>query len=475
MPSKKNIFAVLSLLFVITFVPNASILGEQIPGQVILKVTQQGKPEDILKGHEAQVRDSIPGSQTFLIEIDSAAGKVEEMIGELESDTQVVFVEPNYTVDLPETFQMSISFPDDNPRPLLLGVEPVEFFGQPTLTTINAELAYDIATGDGVNVAVIDNGVDFSHPFLSPRLLAAGWDFIDSDSDPSYETGLFADHGTFVSGLIALFSPDCRIMPVRAFDGDGKGSTYAVARAITYSVNHGADIINMSFGLEESNRAISQACNQALLNGVVMVAACGNNSVDSPTYPAALPGVIAVSGLNEQDAIASFSNYGEYIDVCAPAVNLYSTLAGENEWGTWSGTSFAAPLVTAVCAMVRELNPDYSAFLMQQHIRQAAATEFLWGTLVSPDIYYGFGRIDAYGAVNLDTHDIPPDLGDLNGDGEVNINDITGLIAFVYGNGPAPILSGNPDMNCDGIIDEYDIEFYIDRVFNHGPRGGRCN
>ncbi len=474
MQTKKQLIMALMIIGILAVFQSAAVQGNPIPGQAVMKMTQNGKPEVVLYGSGARVRDSIPGSQTYLIEMDDG-DDWDAVMDELESDSNVIFVESNYSVELPESFQMSISFPDDDAPPLLDGVEPGEFFEQPSIYSVGIEPAQAIATGASITVAIIDNGVDFTHPYLSSRLLADGWDFISDDNNPGFETGEFSSHGTFVSGLIALIAPDCQLLPLRAFDGDGSGNTYAIAEAIYYAIGQSADVINMSFGSVESSQIMVQACNKAILNGVSMVAASGNNSHDIPTYPAALPGVIAVSGINAEDSLAAFSNYGDYIDVCAPAVDLYSTLAGENEWGTWSGTSFAAPIVTASCALVRQIHPDFSTFIMHEHIRQTASTEFLWGTLVPPDPFYGYGRINIYDAVSQTDQTPTTEYGDLDGDGVVDVNDVARLIKYIYGQGLPPISPGNPDMNCDGVVDEFDIEYYINRIYHYGPRCGRCN
>jgi len=448
--------------------------GEPISGQAVIKMVQNGKPDDILPGSGAQVNDSIPGCQTYLLEIEDAA-QWYAVIADLQADTQVIFVEPNYSVELPEIYQMSISFPDDYAPPLLEGVEPSSYFDQPSVYAIGIDEAQDIATGENIIVAVIDNGFDYSHPYLTSRLLTTGYDFIGGDGDPDYEEGVVADHGTFVSGIIALTAPDCRILPLKAFDGNGLGSTYAVAEAIHYAVEQGAEVINMSFGTVEPSRLLNQACNQAILNGVAMVAASGNNSIDNPIYPASQPGVIAVSGIDDQDYLAEFSNYGDYIDVCAPAVNIYSALTGESNWGTWSGTSFAAPFVSAACALVKQVSPDYSTFIMQEHIRATASIDLQWGTIVTPDPSYGYGRIDVFTAVDLADESISGNYGDLNGNGLVNTGDVVYLVQYVSAGGPPPVASANADFNCDGVIDEFDIEYFVNRIYHGGPRCGHCD
>ncbi len=462
-----------SLIILALLIGSQSVLSDPIPGQAVLKMTAGGKPDDLLRGSGAQVNDSIPGRQTYLIGMDSP-DDLAALVEELETDSQVIYIEPNYSLKLPESFQMSISFPDDFAPPFLFGVEPNSFYNQPVLYSIGIEQAQEVATGNGITIAVIDNGVDFSHPLLSTRLSDSGYDFIALDNDPSYEAGEVAGHGTFVSGLIALTAPDCQILSLRAFDANGNGNSFAIAEAISYAVDQGADLINMSFGSYENSRVIAHACNSAITAGLPMVAASGNNATIVPTYPAAYPGIIAVSGINSAGGLAEFSNYGDYIDVCAPAVDLYSSLAGDDLWGTWSGTSFSAPLVSATCAMVLQIRPDYSTFLMEEYLRQTASLEFTWGFLTPPDPAFGFGRLDVANSVLQAATTEVVEYGDLNGNGTVNIGDIVFLLRQFQGNGQTAVAPGNPDVNCDGIIDTVDIEYFIKRVFHNGPRSGGC-
>ncbi len=474
MKTKPILITLLLIAFLIAGPQALTVRSEVISGQVVIKMTAGGKPEDVLRGSGAQIGDSIPGRQTFLIEI-AATEDYDSIVSALEADSQVIFVEPNYSVELPENYQMSISFPDDYAPPLLDGIQPSSFFDQPAVYSIGIEEAQQTATGLGVTVAVIDNGVDYAHPLLESRLSSNGFDFIDNDSNATYEPGSVTSHGTFVSGLIALTAPDCVILPLRAFDGDGLGSTYAIADAIYYALDQGAQVINMSFGTHEDSRIIGQACMAAIAAGATMVAASGNNSSSEPTYPASMLGVIAVSGLDESDQLASFSNYGDYIDVCAPAVNLYSALAGDFDWGTWSGTSFAAPFVSAACAMILQINPDNSTFIMEQYIRETASTDFQWGVLTPPDPAFGFGRIDVAAAVTQASSSETIDYGDLDGNGQVNAGDVVFLVIHIHLNGQPPVYPANPDANCDGVVDNLDIEYYINRIFGNGPRPGACH
>ena len=124
--------------------------------------------------------------------------------------------------------------------------------------------------------------------------------------------------------------------------------------------------------------------------------------------------------------------------------------------------------------MVLQIRPDYSTFLMEEYIRQKASLEFPWGILTPPDPSYGFGRIDVANSVSQAASTETLEYGDLNGNGQVNTGDIVFLVQHIHGSGQPPVPPGNPDANCDGVIDSFDIDFFISRIFRNGPSPGGC-
>jgi len=463
------------LLLIISFcgIQAAGSPRHPVPGQAVIRLAKSGRPESILRWAGANLKDSIPGRHTFLVQMPGRIS-LDSLLSRLARLPGVLYAEPNYELQLPETYQMSISFPDDDAPPLLNGVDPASFFAQPAAYFLGIDSAQLTSTGLGVTVAVIDNGFDFTHPLLAPRLLAVGYDFVNNDSDPSCDSGAVFEHGTFVAGLIALTAPDCALLPLRSFDGNGLGTTFSAADAIYYAVSHGASIINMSFGTTSNSTVLSQACSAATAAGVHMIAASGNNSSSIPSYPAAYPGVIAVSGTDTLDLLASFSNFGDHIDICAPAVNLYSTLAGSSDWGTWSGTSFAAPFVSATCAMVLERNPTYTVDAMENHIRSTAAVALRWGTVTPPDPAYGYGGIDVANAVYAASPAMAGSAGDANASGQIDLGDVIFIVTCLQ-RGEVPTSSSRmADVNCDGVVDKLDIEFLVSHIFKGGPPPGNC-
>lgn len=192
--------------------------------------------------------------------------------------------------------------------------------------------AWNVTTGSpDVVVAVLDTGVDFSHPDLKGRLLP-GVDWYYRDRDPADDDG----HGTFVSGIVAAnrntmgvagIDWNCKIMPVKV-GGPNGFPVSMVAYGIYSAIDSGADIINMSFGGYVDSGIKSEAIWEAYREGIITVAACGNDSSLEPMYPASYLPVISVGASNQSDERAYFSNYGYYMDLLAPGTDIYSTSLG---------------------------------------------------------------------------------------------------------------------------------------------------
>jgi type VII secretion-associated serine protease mycosin len=227
--------------------------------------------------------------------------------------------------------------------------------------------AQQISQGEGVTVAVIDSGVDAGHPDLAGSVLP-GIDLQDPAYSPIGQVDKVG-HGTRMAGLIAAhgktlgIAPKAKILPIRA-TGDSAGPTRHYAEGINYAVAHGASVINISLGTSQDEPDVRAAIAHALASNVVVVAAAGNlPETATVEYPAAYPGVIAVTGVDQQGQHAAFSATGLEAVLSAPAVDIYSLwlrISGPG-YDVKSGTSDASAIVAGVAALVRSKYPDLSA------------------------------------------------------------------------------------------------------------------
>lgn len=262
------------------------------------------------------------------------------------------------------------------------------------LPQVGADKAWDAEEGDpGVVVAVLDTGVDPSHPDLAGRVIA-GHDFTSQANDTYDVYG----HGTHVAGIIAAAGDNgvglaglawkVRIMPVKVLDNNGNGRYSDLISGIRYAADNGASVINMSLGGGAASQALQDAVDYAHGKGVVLVAAAGNNAASTLSYPAACSGVISVGATDDLNRKASFSNYGNGLDIVAPGVSIYSDYPG-GRYMSMSGTSMAAPTVAGAAALLRSYRPGLSAQEVENRILQNAKdlgtpgydTTYGWGLL----------------------------------------------------------------------------------------------
>jgi subtilisin family serine protease len=221
-----------------------------------------------------------------------------------------------------------------------------------------------------VIVAVVDSGVDPSQPDLQGALVP-GADFADSTGSTADQYG----HGTMVAGVIAARGNNglgvagacwaCSIMPIKVLDANGVGSSASVAQGIRWAVDHGANIINMSFVLSEPDADVKDAIAYAHAHGVLVVAAAGNSGGSDPTYPASYPFVVSVAATDDSDDLYPWSTHGSWVTLAAPGCSMTTAMGGG--FASFCGTSAAAPLVAGLAALGYEAGapsePDLEAAL----------------------------------------------------------------------------------------------------------------
>jgi subtilisin family serine protease len=280
---------------------------------------------------------------------------------------------------------------------------------------IDAPAAWDLHRGDpAVIVTVIDTGADLDHPDLQANLLPRGgedWDFADA-GDPSRDD--VAGHGTHVAGTAAAtenaigvvgVAPRCQIMPLRIDLQAGMNQNRA--DAINYVAQQAAAhparryVINCSWRTSGDHAGVRNAIVNATDANVVVVFAAGNsnrNTDVTPEYPGVYPQVIAAAAIDQDGLRAGFSNFGSNVDVCAPGVNIYSSLP-EETYGFLDGTSMAAPHVTGLAALVWSVSQE----LTNHQVRQIIEDTCVSVDSLNPAFagLLGRGRINAFRAVEL--------------------------------------------------------------------------
>lgn len=283
------------------------------------------------------------------------------------------------------------------------------------MTIIDMENAWDLSTGSGVTVAVIDTGVKQSLEDLAGTNFTAGWDFVNNDNDPTDDEG----HGSHVAGTIAQTTNNgtgvagiaysATIMPVKVLDKRGSGSFDDIAEGIYWATDNGADVINMSLGGSSDLDILRDAVDYAWNHGVVVVCAAGNDGVSSSFYPAAYTNSISVSATTSLDTLASYSNYGTTIDISAPGGDsgdnngdgyddmiLQNTFSRTDEgYYFYAGTSMASPHVAGVAALVIAKNSSLSNAQTRSILETSADDIGASGW----DNLFGYGRLNAYEAV----------------------------------------------------------------------------
>src|SRR5947207_7777733 len=275
------------------------------------------------------------------------------------------------------------------------------------LDLIEADAAHQVTTGAGAVVAVVDSGVYAAHSDLAGRLLP-GYDFVQNDGTPQDENG----HGTHVTGIIGAdegngigiegVAPGTSIMPLRALDAGGSGTSTKIAKAIDYAVAHGAEVINLSLGDvvpggvladEEFDSAIGRALNA----GVVVVAAAGNDGLPVCEQSSSDSRLLCVGAVDKRGARSFYSSFGGGVGIMAPGGSTLP-LPDEDILSTWNdgnyeylaGTSQATPHVSGVAALLVSLG-----LRGQEVVKRIVDT----ATPAGPDTLYGAGIVDAKAAV----------------------------------------------------------------------------
>jgi subtilisin family serine protease len=307
----------------------------------------------------------------------------------LSKNPHVSFVEYNYIAQ-------AVITPNDEKYP-----------SQWHLPAIAAPEGWDINTGSqNVAIAIIDSGITAQHADLYGKIMP-GYNFLLNNTDTSDVHG----HGTAVSGSAAAISNNFTgvsgvawgnpIMPLVVVNSSGSARYSDIARAITYAVDNGVRVMNISIAGTSSSWTLQNAADYAWNNDAVIFAAAGNSNSSNQYYPAACDNVVAVSATTSRDGKASFSNYGSWIDIAAPGVSILTT--NKSGYSTSSGTSFSSPIAAGLGALVMSANSSLTNAQVVDIIEQNA--DDLGNTGFDP--LFGHGRINVYKSILAATGAVP--------------------------------------------------------------------
>jgi thermitase len=318
---------------------NPTPVSEFSSQQILVKFKPDVTLPDVAEIHRqlgGQVKQSITGIGVQVVTVPK--GQEMAKAKAYSANARVAYAEPDYLAQADGS-------PDDP-----------GFVNQWGMVKIQAPQAWEVTTGSpGINIAILDTGVDLDHPDLANKII----------SNINFSSSATVDdvygHGTHVAGIAAAMTNNgigvaglgysSTIMNVKVLDDYGSGTYSGVASGIIWAVDNGAEVINMSLGGSSPSSTLEDAVNYAWNNGVVVVASAGNGASTTPAYPAYYTNCIAVGATDANDVLASWSNYGNWVDVAAPGVSIYSTLKN-NSYGYMGGTSMASPYVAGLAALV---------------------------------------------------------------------------------------------------------------------------
>lgn len=352
--------------------------GRYVPDEVVVGLGPSGSLallQPCLEAVDGDVTQVLEALNVIVVAV--PFGTVGNALAGLGACPGVEYVEPNYLVYLADVIPSDPGW----------GV-------QYALPLIRAPQGWSYTTGSAaVVIAILDTGIDLDHPDLAAKLVP-GWNFINPLQPPDDDNG----HGTHVAGIAAASSNNAtgiagvswgaRLMPVKVVNQFGLGSSAILAEGITWAVNNGAQVINVSLGTSFVSNALGTAINYAYAHDVVVVAAAGNTGGGGLLYPAAYDHVIAVSATDSGNNLAPFSAVGPQVDLAAPGVAIYATSLGGGYMNR-DGTSQATAHVSGLAAILRGI-PGCGSAANIEWLMESTALD-----LGAPghDSAYGYGLI----------------------------------------------------------------------------------
>jgi hypothetical protein len=356
-------------------------LGRSIQGQLIVAYRDFDGLKQLLKRHELKVIEHLSGLKMVIVQAQST-GKLEALGQKLRESKRTLFVEPNFVM-------RSAALPNDPFLPRQKG-----------LINMDLEKSWSISQGRGVLIAVLDTGVDTTHPDLLGRLVA-GYDFINNTPILRDDNG----HGTAVAGIIAAnannghgiagVAPKAQILPIKVADRTGHASVATVILGLQLAITRSADIVNLSMGTRLPSRALHEAIKAARQAGIMIIASSGNDAGHRSMYPAAWPEVLGVTVTSDDGELGFSGVLSETVAVGAPGEEIPSTLPG-GVYGFMSGSSASAAIVSGVAALALSKESQLSPEQLFEVLRHSS--DGIPALLPFADTY-AFGCINALKAL----------------------------------------------------------------------------
>jgi thermitase len=368
--------------------PDLGGITEFVEQEVLVKIKPGADIDKIVSEVGGKIIETLPQISVIRIKLEPQVS-VAEAIQILEELEEVEYAEPNGICYMDVVVPV---IPDDS-----------DYDNQWAPQLTGAESAWDVTTGsDLVTIAITDTGVDGTHPDFEGKVIA-GWDTYNNIEILAGTDSSVNSHGTHCAGIAAAIGNntigiagvawDCPIMPIKICkDVPNYSASWSdMAEAFVWAADNGADIISCSFGGKGYSQTMKDAIDYAVIDmGCAMFASMGNSSRNETSYPAGYQSVIAVGATDAHDEIADFSTTGNHMSVCAPGVEIYSTMPGAG-YGYMSGTSMSCPFVAGAAALVLSQNPGMSPEGVKTQLEETAVD---LGSL-------GFDSTFGYGRVNL--------------------------------------------------------------------------
>jgi subtilisin family serine protease len=424
------------LIALLTLAAQSGLTQTAVPDQILVKpiahLSEQAV-QSVFAAHGASQVDSIPQIDVRVLQVPET--NRDRVLAALKHNPNIEFAELN-----------ALAAPTATTNDPYV-VNNYEWH----LLKLQAFQAWDISVGTNAVVAICDSGVDPTQPDLVGKLLP-GYNFYANNTDTSDQFG----HGTGVAGAaaaqgnngigVAGVAWNALILPLKISAPDGSATYSAIANAFTYAVDHGARVINISYGGSSSTSTLDSAVNYVWTHNGVIFASAGNAGTSAPQYPAACKNVVAVSATGYDDDFQTWSSYGSDVSLSAPGIGIWTT-KNDGTYNAVSGTSFSSPVAAGCAALLLAYNPQLTnsgiVNLLESNADDLGAAGY--------DIYFGYGRVNAYRALLAAA---APSV------------DTTPPVTSIASPASASIVSGivNVQANASDDVGVTKIELYVDNV-----------